>query len=317
TAAVAAAPPVAASAITAPARPATPLPAAPTPIPTPSPAPVVVAAPKPVAAPVEPATELSVVTGASILARLPVIAKDVPESPIGAILAGQSGLSLVRSLSLAQQDPAYQAALRDLAAGLMPEVTPAACRKILVTAPGAGEGKTFLTLALAQHLAIAGRRVLAVECDLRTPRFEAALALVGGRGLQAVLLGDAQPRDVVVRTATPNLDVIAAGPASSQFELLRRKQLSDLLLWSQSYDVVLVDGPIPAVLMDVGVLARQVDGVLLSMRTGSFSIGEAVATTSAIKAAGGKVLGIAMTMMKPDASARPAEPAVDAYLRAT
>jgi Mrp family chromosome partitioning ATPase len=122
---------------------------------------------------------------------------------------------------------------------------------------------------------------------------------------------------VVVRTSIPNLDVIPAGPASSQFDLLRRRQMSDLLLWSQSYDVVLIDGPIPAVLMDVGMLARQVDGVLLSMRAGSFSIGEAVATTSAIKAAGGKVLGIAMIMMKQDAPARPAEPAVDAYLRAT
>jgi succinoglycan biosynthesis transport protein ExoP len=282
-----------------------------------APAPVTAAVSKPVVTPVERATELSVVTGASILARLPVIANDVPESPIGAILAGQSGLSLVRSLSLAQQDPAYQAALHDLAAGLMLGARAGACQKILVTAPGAGEGKTFLTLALAQHLAVAGRRVLAVECDLRTPRFEAALALAGGRGLQAVLLGDAQPSDVAVRTAIPNLDVIAAGPASSQFDLLRRRQMSDLLLWSQSYEVVLVDGPIPAVLMDVSVLARQVDGVLLSMRAGSFSIGEAVATTSAIKAAGGKVLGIAMTMMKPDASARPAEPAVDAYLRAT
>lgn len=323
TPAVAAAAPVPASAIAAPAKPAAPLPPTLTPAPTPpmppaaAPAPVTAAVSKPVATPVERATELSVVTGASILARLPVIANDVPESPIGAILAGQSGLSLVRSLSLAQQDPAYQAALHDLAAGLMLRARAGACQKILVTAPGAGEGKTFLTLALAQHLAVAGRRVLAVECDLRTPRFEAALALAGGRGLQAVLLGDAQPSDVVVRTAIPNLDVIAAGPASSQFDLLRRRQLSDLLLWSQSYEVVLVDGPIPAVLMDVGVLARQVDGVLLSMRAGSFSIGEAVATTSAIKAAGGKVLGIAMTMMKPDASARPAEPAVDAYLRAT
>ncbi|UZE50804.1 polysaccharide biosynthesis tyrosine autokinase [Rhodopseudomonas sp. P2A-2r] len=325
TPAVAVAPPAAASAIAAPAKPAAPLPAIPapaaapplSPAAAPTPPPVTAAVAKPVATPVERATELSVVTGASILARLPVIANDVPESPISAILAGQSGLSLVRSLSVAQQDPAYQAALRDLAAGLAVGAKAGACQKILMTAPGAGEGKTFLTLALAQHLAIAGRKVLAVECDLRTPRFEAALALAGGRGLQAVLLGDAQPGDVVVRTSIPNLDVIAAGPASSQFDLLRRRQMSDLLLWSQSYEVVLVDGPIPAVLMDVGVLARQVDGVLLSMRAGSFSIGEAVATTSAIKAAGGKVLGIAMTMMKPDASARPAEPAVDAYLRAT
>jgi hypothetical protein len=49
------------------------------------------------------------------------------------------------------------------------------------------------------------------------------------------------------------------------------------------------------------VLARQVDGVLLCMRSGRSSIGQAVATSSAIRVAGGSVFGIAVTMM-PDAN---------------
>ncbi|CAN5266127.1 hypothetical protein BH11PSE4_BH11PSE4_40130 [soil metagenome] len=269
------------------------------------------------AASIEPMSDLSVVTGVPILVQLPAI-KGATASPIGAILMGQTAPSPARALAAAQQDRAYQAGLSDLAARLNIVGRDAVGRSILVTAPGGGEGKTFLTLALAQHLAFAGRRVLVVECDLRTSRFEAMLSLKPGRGLQAVLRGDATPKDVVVRTAVPNLDVISGGPVSDQIDLLRRPQMSDLLQWSRSYDVVLIDGPVPAVLMDVGMLARQVDGVLLSLRAGGFSMGDAVATTSAIKTGGGKVFGIAMSARLPDDPvAVKAEPTGDAVLRAT
>lgn len=137
-----------------------------------------------------------------------------------------------------------------------------------------------------------------------------------GSGLQSVLLGEARPQDAVMPTSLPNLDVISAGSSFGSMDLLGRKQMTELLRWSEMYDVVLLDGPAPAVLMDVGVLARQVDGVLLAMRSGRFSIGEAVATTSAIKAAGGKVLGIALTLPKPEAAvARDTSMPVEASFR--
>lgn len=266
---------------------------------------------------VEPASELSIVTGARILAQLPAV-RDVPASPIGAILRGQAGPTPTRLLAAAQQDRVFQAGLSDLASGLQIVDRDAISRKVLITAPDTGESKTFLTLALAQHLAFAGRRVLAVECDLRAPRFETLLSLPAGRGLQAVLLGKALPKDVVVRTAVPNLHVISGGPASDQIDLLRRSQMSDLLLWSQSYDVVLIDGPVPAVLKDVGVLARQVDGVLLNLSAGAFSMGDAVSSISAIKTADGNVFGIVMSAGRAEAPvARPIEPAGDTYFGAT
>jgi uncharacterized protein involved in exopolysaccharide biosynthesis/Mrp family chromosome partitioning ATPase len=245
-------------------------------------------------------SELSVVTGAPILARLPALKKDASESPIGAILTAQSGPSLSRALSLAQQDRAYQDALRNLAAGLFASGGERNRRKILVASPATAEGKTFLTLALAQHLAATGRSVLAIECDLGAPKFDTALGLRSSLGLQGILRGDVQPREAVVRTATPNLDAIAAGPFAASADLLMRRPLADLLLWSQIYDVVLIDGPSPGIQTDVGVLARQVDGVLLCVRSGRSSIGQAVATSSAIRAAGGELFGIAITMATPE-----------------
>jgi succinoglycan biosynthesis transport protein ExoP len=247
-------------------------------------------------------SELAVVTGAPILARLPSI-KDSTESAIGAILTAQSGPSLAKALSLAQQDRGFQDGLQQLATGLLVGGSGARRRKILVASPATAEGKTFLTLALAQHLAMAGRSVLVVEGDLGAPKFETALGLRSSMGLQGVLRGDIQPRDAVVRTSTPNLDAIAAGPFAASPDLIMRKPLADLLLWSQIYDVVLIDGPSPSVQFDIGVLARQVDGVLLCMRSGRSSIGQAVATSASVRAAGGEVLGIVVTMAQPETAA--------------
>ncbi|WP_441243067.1 GumC family protein [Tardiphaga sp. 768_D3_N2_1] len=273
-------------------------PTAPAPVPAAAPIPV---APRPGPPLATPSSELAVVTGAPILARLPTVKRDPSESPIGAILTAQSGASLARALPMALQDPHYQDALRDLATGLLASSDARTRRKILVASPTTAEGKTFLTLTLAQHLAMAGRSVLVIECDLGAPKFETALGLRGNLGLQGILRGDVTPREAVVRTTTPNLDVISAGPFSASSELLMRKPLGDLLLWSQIYDVVLIDAPSPGIQTDLGVLARQVDGVLLCMRSGRSSIGQAVATSSAIRVAGGNVFGIAVTMM-PDAN---------------
>ena len=273
-------------------------PTAPAPVPAAAPIPV---APRPGPPPTALSSELAVVTGAPILARLPTVKRDPSESPIGAILTAQSGASLARALPMALQDPHYQDALRDLATGLLASSDARTRRKILVASPTTAEGKTFLTLTLAQHLAMAGRSVLVIECDLGAPKFETALGLRSNLGLQGILRGDVTPREAVVRTATPNLDAISAGPFSASSELLMRKPLGDLLLWSQIYDVVLIDAPSPGIQTDLGVLARQVDGVLLCMRSGRSSIGQAVATSSAIRVAGGNVFGIAVTMM-PDAN---------------
>ena len=262
-----------------------------------TPVPVPVAA----SAPAGSSSDLEVVTGAAILARLPSIRPDPATSPIGAILTAQSGPSLNRTLSLAQHDRAFQDGLRQLSAAVFGGNSRR--RTILVASPATAEGKTLLTLALAQHLALAGRRVLVVDCDLGAPKFAAALGLRSSMGLQGILRGDIQPRDAVVPTSTPNLDAIAAGPFATSADLAMRKPLADLLLWSKIYDVVLIDGPSPATQFDIGALARQVDGTLLCMRSGRSSIGQAVAAATAIRAAGGELLGIAVTMAQPDTAA--------------
>lgn len=261
-------------------------------------------------------SELSVVTGAPILARLPAVKRETSETAIGVILSAQSGAALARSLPIARDDRHYQDALRDLAASLFAPGSGKPRKTILVASPSTAEGKTFLTLSLAQHLAAAGRNVLVIECDLGAPKLETALGLRSSLGLQGILRGEITPRESVVSTGVPNLDAIPAGPVPVSAELLR-KPLADVMQWAQIYDVVLVDAPSPGIQTDIGLLAKQVDGVLLCMRSGRSSIGQAVATSSAIRVAGGELMGIAITMV-PDAGAmRMASASSDAYAGAT
>ncbi|WP_233026168.1 GumC family protein [Rhodopseudomonas boonkerdii] len=280
------------------------------PIDTPSPL-------RPASVPAGATSELSVVTGAPILAHLPAIRRDSSESAIGAILSAQSGAALARSLSKARENNHYQDALRDLATNLLTPAGGKVRKRILVASPSTAEGKTFLTLSLAHHLAAAGRSVLVMECDLGAPKFEAALGLRSSLGLQGVLRGEITSRESVVSSGVPNLDAIPAGPVPASTELLMRKSFADVLQWADIYDVVLVDAPSPGIQTDIGVLAKHVDGVLLCMRSGRSSIGQAVATSSAIRAAGGALIGIAITMVPDAGPMRTASATSDAYAGAT
>jgi Mrp family chromosome partitioning ATPase len=241
----------------------------------------------------EPRSELAAVVGARVLANLPVLRLGSSESPIHAILSGRPVSAIGRALEASKHDHAYLDALAQLATEL--KLVPRGHRQIIVTSAAAGQGSTLLTLALACFAASEGCRVLAVECNLIRPVFHDVFPGGPGAGLLAVLRGEAAPQDAVTATGIPNLEVIAPGAsASRQTSWLLRPEMSSLLEWARSYDVVLIDGPPSAFIADARVLVVKVDGALLCARPGRSSIGQIVAASSAIKSLGGNVLGLAM-----------------------
>jgi Mrp family chromosome partitioning ATPase len=260
---------------------------------------------------------LSAVTGVPVLARLPRLVDDQPASPIGAILKGGAEMSLRRALVLARHDDALQRELDQLKAGLRLTQTNGR-RRILVTSSGTVQGKTFATLALAQNLADAGHRVLAVEWDLLHPTFTSALSLKPGPGLLDVLRGRARPEAAVLRTITPNLDVVAAGGMAADASDLRMSNAAvDFLFWSRDYDVVLIDGPLPSDPAGARIMACQVDDVLVCMKESTSSLGRALAATNAIRAAGGTISGFVLTLTNAEGKSESSEAMASRYVRAS
>ena len=238
----------------------------------------------------------SMAGGAPILSRLPTLRRVQPASIVGAILQDHLPLTVGEALDVAEGHGRFRQSLDSLLQGLhIGEGEPGRC--IAVTSPGLGEGRTLTTLALANHAAAMGCRVLAVECDLQRPIFARALSISAKAGLLDVLKGAISVRDAVVPTGNPNLDVLMAGGASSKVaDELARKDLAQMLSVFRSYDVVLIDTPLPS---HEGRYFAGIDSVLICMKSDDALKGRAASAVAAAKALGASSVAIAATLAEP------------------
>ncbi|MGI9120561.1 MAG: polysaccharide biosynthesis tyrosine autokinase [Acidimicrobiales bacterium] len=137
---------------------------------------------------------------------------------------------------------------------------------IQVTSPNASEGKTTTLANLGVALARAGRRVIAVSCDLRRPRLHDFLGLPGDVGFTSVLVGEASLSAALQWVPDEGrLALLASGPAPpNPSELLASARTSELLgLLRDQCDVLLIDSPPLLPVTDALVLAGMVDATIL------------------------------------------------------
>jgi len=238
----------------------------------------------------------SMAGGAPILARLPALRRLRPASIVGAILQDHLPLTVEEALDLAEGNGRFRQSLAILMDGLhIGEGEPG--RRIVITSPGPGEGRTLTTLALANHAAAMGCRVLAVECDLQRPVFARALSISTKTGLLDVLKGAISVRDAVVQTGNPKLDVLLAGGASAKAaDQLAQKNLAQLLSVFRGYDVVLIDSPLPS---RQGLAFTGIDSVLICIKGDATLKDRAAAAVDAVKALGAGSVAIATTLAEP------------------
>ncbi|HEX4804705.1 MAG TPA: polysaccharide biosynthesis tyrosine autokinase [Conexibacter sp.] len=118
---------------------------------------------------------------------------------------------------------------------------------LLITSAVSGEGKSTVSIDLGHAMALAGRRVVVVELDLRQPSFSHHFALDPRRGVTTVLTGQAELGDVMLQPlpALPNLSLLPAGELPpNPSELLSSPAVSSLLADLASDDtIVVIDAP--------------------------------------------------------------------------
>ena len=141
---------------------------------------------------------------------------------------------------------------------------------VLITSPGAGDGKTTtsanLSLTMAQDF---NHRVVLVEADMRRPTLASLCGLNPDRGLVDVLIGGASLDDVLVQLTDQNLFVLPAGQMTNRSaELLGSTMMARLIETLRSrFDRIVIDSP-PVTLADTHVLAPLADGLLIVVRAG-------------------------------------------------
>jgi capsular exopolysaccharide synthesis family protein len=143
-------------------------------------------------------------------------------------------------------------------------------KKILVTSSISGEGKSYISVNLAISLALAFKKVVLIDLDIRNPKTSSLLCVADRPGVTEFLEGTKYPEEIISKTQYENLFTIGAGgDADNARELILNGKLKELISYLETvFDYIIVDtSPIDPV-TDAYVLSEHFDITLFIVRHG-------------------------------------------------
>jgi len=175
-----------------------------------------------------------------------------------------------------------------------------------VTSVRSGEGKSLVAANLSEMIAISGRRVLLIDCELRNGGLTGQFAPQAKAGLLEVIAGGALAKELTWRDPDTGLDFLPAVKTPVRHDslspagLLQRTQLTRAglrtLLQSVNggYDYVILDLPPMTPVPDVKAMSEQVDAFILVIESGRTSRQAVIDALSAAPPVFEKLLGVVL-----------------------
>lgn len=142
---------------------------------------------------------------------------------------------------------------------------------LLVTSSFSGEGKSFISTNMGAVMALASKKTVILEFDIRKPKIITGLHMEKRPGLTHYLLGKVKAEDLPVPVpGHENLFVLPCGPIPpNPSELLLDPKLDDLFVFlKQTFDVVVMDTAPVGMVSDALTLSKYADCTLYIMRQG-------------------------------------------------
>jgi len=216
------------------------------------------------------------------------------------IIANRNGTDLskrrkVALTAIVQTRSPGAEAFRQLGASLFYSRGGQSARRILVTSPAEGDGKTSIASNLAITLAHQRHRVLLVDCDVYG-KLHSIFQVPASPGVSEVVLDRLPPTEAIHATAIPGLSIMTSGkPPENGSDIVgsgrMRAMLSDM---GQVFDLVVLDcSPILA-LADSTILSVNSDAVLLVVRAGHTAATAAVEAVRQLSTVGARLAGVVL-----------------------
>lgn len=142
---------------------------------------------------------------------------------------------------------------------------------ILVTSSFSGEGKSFISTNMGAVLALANKKTIILEFDIRKPKIISGLDLPKHAGLTNYILGKATLDELPMKVpGYENLYVLPCGPIPpNPAELLLDARLTELFSYlRQNFDTVVMDTAPVGMVSDAMTLGRFADCTLYIVRQG-------------------------------------------------
>jgi capsular exopolysaccharide synthesis family protein len=170
---------------------------------------------------------------------------------------------------------------------------------VMVTSAVPAEGKTTLALMMARQSALAGKRTVVVEAEMRRPTFYKELTPLPPKGLAEYLRSNAALDDIVGIDATSGMHFIAAcGQSKFSSELLASPRMAALLReLGTRYDLIILDTPPATIVADALQLGGVIDAAVLVVKWNSTPKHLALDAAKKLRAANVPLVGAVMTQV--------------------
>jgi len=172
-------------------------------------------------------------------------------------------ISTNKRTAIAEQLRAIRANLSFIGSGEQHKV-------FVVTSSMSGEGKSFLSLNLANSFAINDKKVAVLELDLRKPMLSKKLGVNNRVGISTFIVDVSISPDEIIKPVEnqPNLFLVNSGPIPpNPGELIIHKRLEELIQYLRNnFDYIILDLPPIGLVADALTIGRMADISLFVIR---------------------------------------------------
>lgn len=200
-------------------------------------------------------------------------------------------------LELADPRSALSEAYRSLCTSLQFTTDKGLPKTLAITSSSPGEGKSLTSIAIAQHFARMGLKVLLIDADMRNPSLHKKLDQANGTGLSNYLTGACTPPEAFQKTALPNLAFMPSGPLPpNAADLLGGARLMSLLtIGREVFDFVVIDGPPVLGLADAPLLSNATEATMIVIGAGIAKKASVRGALRRLEVSNGQVIGTVLT----------------------
>jgi capsular exopolysaccharide synthesis family protein len=203
-------------------------------------------------------------------------------------------------------DTDYDAWLQRLQAVLRFSPATRDAKVFAVTSALQGEGKTFVSIALARAFAAAGSSALVVGADLYRPALAERLHLKASFSWEELIAGKKSINDIVQQDQESNISVVAADASqAAPTALFTAPAFEDLIAsLRERYDRIIIDTPPVAASADTAILSVIADVTILVVRWRATTYSAVAEALHQMALYSLPVAGIVLNQLDPRATAR-------------
>jgi capsular exopolysaccharide synthesis family protein len=226
-------------------------------------------------------------------------------------IAGQLGLPLLgvtpqvaelrsRSAAVDGLPDHFQEAIRNIRTQILLSPASSGARTFAFTSARPGEGKTIISSSLAVSMAMAGRRVLLIDADLRRAQLCDVFHVPRAPGLSNVVAGELKPSHALVESSINGLYVLPAGDEmDNPGDLLDSQRLDQLMRGlRQVFDIVIIDAPPVMAVADAAIVASAASAVVFVVGSGTTSPEVAQLAIDRLMSVQARIVGVVLNKAK-------------------